>query len=87
MLDAETGARLAQFTTDRRSSADVFVVPDGTTGLAKYAYVADLGGNIYRISGATATAFDATAPASWTMTKIASLGCDTPVARALSAAR
>ena len=58
--------------------ADVFVVTDNATGLAKWAYVADLGGNIYRISGVDAnTPFADTPPASWTMTKIASLGCDT----------
>ena len=77
VLDAEDGSLLREFTTDRPVVADVFVVPDGSTGLAKFAYVADLGGNVYRISGSTANLpFDATAPASWTMTKIASLGCD-----------
>ncbi len=77
VIDAQSGLGLMSFTTDRPVSADVFVVPDGTTGLAKYAYVADTGGNIYRISGASANLpFGATAPASWTMTKIASLGCD-----------
>jgi type IV pilus assembly protein PilY1 len=36
-----------------------------------------MGGNIYRISGSTANLpFAATLPASWTITKIASLGCD-----------
>jgi type IV pilus assembly protein PilY1 len=46
-------------------------------GKAKWGYVADLGGNLYRISGATAnTPIGTTAPADWTMTKIASLGCD-----------
>ena len=47
-------------------------------GLAKWAYAADLGGNVYRISGVDAnTPFADTAPANWTMTKIASLGCAT----------
>jgi type IV pilus assembly protein PilY1 len=79
VLDADTGARLMTFTTDRPVVADIFVVPDGSTGLARYAYAADMGGNIYRISGATANAtFGTTSPASWTMTKIASLGCDSP---------
>ncbi|HUG04900.1 MAG TPA: hypothetical protein VML92_10780 [Steroidobacteraceae bacterium] len=77
LLDAADGTLLREFTTDRPVVADVFVVPDGTTGLAKYAYVADMGGNLYRISGSTANLpFGATLPASWTMTKIASLGCD-----------
>ena len=77
VLDANDGTLLKTFTTDRPVSADVFVVPDTTTGLAKFVYVADMGGNLYRISGATANVpFDTTVPASWTMTKIASLGCD-----------
>jgi type IV pilus assembly protein PilY1 len=77
LLDANDGTLLREFTTDRPVVADAFLVPDGTTGLSKYAYVADLGGNIYRISGSTANLpFDSTLPASWTITKIASLGCD-----------
>ena len=77
VLGADDGTLLKTFTTDRPVVADVFIVPDGTTGLAKYAYVADMGGNLYRISGASANVpFGATAPADWTMTKIASLGCD-----------
>jgi type IV pilus assembly protein PilY1 len=55
---------------------DVTIVNDLATGLAKFAYAADLGGNIYRISGVDAnTPFGNTAPENWTITKIASLGC------------
>ncbi len=43
--------------TDRGVAADVFVVPNQTTGLAQWAYAVDLGGNIYRISGAGNTPF------------------------------
>lgn len=80
VVNAETGALLTTFTTDRSVAADIFVVPDlsSTTGQAKYAYAADTGGNVYRIAGATAGAgFGTTNPSGWTMTKIASLGCDT----------
>jgi type IV pilus assembly protein PilY1 len=77
VLDANDGSLLMSFATDRPVAANVFVVPDTNTGLAKFAYVADTGGNLYRIAGATANQpFDTTAPASWTITKIASLGCD-----------
>jgi type IV pilus assembly protein PilY1 len=66
------------FSTERSVIGDVFVVPDTTTGKAKFAYAADLGGNVYRISGVDAyTEFASTSPANWTITKIASLGCDT----------
>jgi type IV pilus assembly protein PilY1 len=53
--------------------ADVAIVPD-TSGRAIYGYVVDLGGNIYRIN------MGSMAPASWTITQIASLGCATPAA-------
>ena len=71
VLDADTGDVLKTLDTDRSVIADVTIVPDSTTGLAKYAYAADLGGNVYRVS------IGADAPANWTITKIAALGCDT----------
>jgi type IV pilus assembly protein PilY1 len=76
VLDADNGNVLRSFSTDRGVVGEVFVVTNGTTGLAQWAYAADLGGNIYRISGADAnTPFSTTAPSAWTITKIASLGC------------
>ncbi|HYD76854.1 pilus assembly protein [Ramlibacter sp.] len=71
VVDGDTGAYVARFDTGgtRGVIADVLIVPDGT-GHAQYAYTADLGGNVYRVN------FQG-APAAWTMTKIASLGCDT----------
>jgi type IV pilus assembly protein PilY1 len=71
VVRADTGAPVASFATDRGVAADVVIVPDAN-GLALFAYVADLGGNIYRIDIGSAGA------ASWPITKIASLGCDTP---------
>ncbi|MES2181371.1 MAG: PilC/PilY family type IV pilus protein [Pseudomonadota bacterium] len=74
VLDANTGALLKTFNTDSSVIADLTIVPD-STGLIKYAYAADLGGNVYRISGADANSpIGTTAPASWTITKIATLG-------------
>ena len=70
VMDADTGALLKTFDTDRGVIADVTVVPD-SSGRAIYAYAVDLGGNLYRIT------IGALAPASWTMTKLASLGCNT----------
>jgi type IV pilus assembly protein PilY1 len=85
VLDAHTGNRLAELNTDRGVVGDVFVITDDATGLAMWAYVADLGGNIYRISGADAnTPFQAGdwdgTNLGWTITKIASLGCSTAAA-------
>lgn len=75
VLDADTGARLKTFTTERGVVADVTVVTNAD-GLATYAYTADLGGNVYRISGIDAnTPIAATEPADWTITKVASVGC------------
>lgn len=70
VIDANTGALVKAFDTDRGVIAQQLVVSD-SAGLAKYAYTADLGGNVYRIT------FGAGAPSSWAITKIASLGCDT----------
>ena len=70
VLDADTGTRLNMFTTDRAVAGEITVVTD-SLGLARIAYAADLGGNVYRIAIGDAS------PGSWTMTKIASLGCDT----------
>jgi type IV pilus assembly protein PilY1 len=70
VLNADTGALLKTLDTDRSVIADLTIAPD-SAGLAKYAYAVDTGGNLYRITIGSA------APASWTITKIASLGCDT----------
>ena len=56
VLDADTGALLKSFDTDRAVIGDIIVIPDSSTGLAKWAYAADLGNNIYRLSDATANA-------------------------------
>lgn len=70
VLDADTGAVLNTLNTTRSVVGDVTVVPNSVTGLAEYAYAADTGGNVYRIN-MTGT------PASWTIHKIAALGCAT----------
>jgi len=71
VLDANSGTLLNTFTTIRGVIADVAVVPDLTTGQALFAYVVDLGGNVYRID------MGSNAPSAWSITRIASLGCDT----------
>jgi type IV pilus assembly protein PilY1 len=76
ILNAETGAVVKSFTTDRGVPAEVFVVTDKSSveGYAKHAYVVDLGGNVYRISDAGGEAFGDD-PLDWQMEKIAALGC------------
>ncbi len=60
---------LTNFNKYRGVIADMAIV-SGSDGHAKYAYIVDLGGNVFRI---TMTG----APTAWTMKHIASLGCDT----------
>ncbi|MHB1054095.1 MAG: pilus assembly protein [Thiobacillus sp.] len=75
ILDADTGTLLKTLNTDRAVVADMFVVNNSSNGMAEWAYTADMGGNVYRISGVDAnTPFKNTPPANWTITKIASLG-------------
>ena len=71
VMDAEDGSLQKALDTERSVIGDVFVLKDHDSGLATHAYAADTGGNIYRINIGT------DAPADWTITKIADLGCDT----------
>jgi type IV pilus assembly protein PilY1 len=79
IMDGVSGSLLASFATESSVIADATIIPD-SNGNAKYIYIADLGGNVYRISGATSNAeiSPSTAAAegstSFTMTKIASFG-------------
>lgn len=79
VIDGVNGDLLREFPTDRPVVGAVTVVPvsDNDRNIT-YAYATDTGGNVYRISGSNAnTPIGATLPASWTISKIASLGCDT----------
>lgn len=68
VLDAATGVVKKTLQTDRSVVGDVTVV-SGSDGLATYAYAADTGGNVYRITISGA-------PDTWTINKIAAFGCD-----------
>ena len=70
VLDADTGVKLAALPTERGVVSEIRFVP-GADGMVVYAYAADLGGNLYRIT------IGDKAPSAWTITKIASLGCAT----------
>jgi len=80
VMDAFTGELLQTFTTDRSVVAGITIVPDAN-GNAQYGYTADTGGNVYRITMLNA------APSSWTLTKIASLGCGPKATSTCSANR
>lgn len=81
VLDPLTGHILAFFPTERSVAADVTVVgsSNGGTTLADYAYAADTGGNIYRLSAGAGTPLGSTPPAQWQLTRIAALGCENAV--------
>ena len=48
-INADTGALITSFTTERAVAADVNMIDVNNDGLVDYAYVADTGGHIYRI--------------------------------------
>jgi type IV pilus assembly protein PilY1 len=71
ILDAATGNVVRQFKTRRAVIADVVILRD-TDGKATYGYTADMGGYVYRLS------LSGNATSDWTITTIASLGCNDP---------
>ncbi|WP_052659185.1 PilC/PilY family type IV pilus protein [Pseudomonas sp. LFM046] len=74
LVDAETGVIKQSFQTAGGVVGDITVAKDAN-GMAKFAYAADLSGNVYRISGSTANSpIGTTSPGGWTITKIAALG-------------
>jgi type IV pilus assembly protein PilY1 len=71
------GVGAKSFLTESGIVADITIVKD-KNGFMQYGYTADLGGNVYRLSGIDAnTPINGTDPKLWTLTKIASLGCGT----------
>lgn len=70
VVNANTGALVRQFNTDRSVPGDVTVVRNAA-GLAQFAYAADTGGNVYRLD------LRGDASSGWALTKIAALGRDT----------
>ncbi len=76
VIDSNTGVLLKTFTTLRGVAGGITAVTDAN-GFITYAYAADTGGNLYRISGESAgDSIGDTSPGNWNITRIASLGCD-----------
>ena len=72
VLDADTGAVLRSFQTDRAVAADVALVDTDNDGYPDYAYAADTGGDIYRIDFVGSYAGRVPAlPDAWTYRKVA----------------
>lgn len=78
VLDARDGSIVTSFPTvapwsggtPRGVIGDSTFIKDSSTGFAKYAYIADLGGVVYRLD------FTGQNKNQWSMTPIAKLGCD-----------
>jgi Tfp pilus tip-associated adhesin PilY1 len=71
VVNGDTGAAVATFTTDRAVAGDVTLIDRDFDGYADHAYAADTGGNLYRIDFVDPTTLATRASGSWTITKIA----------------
>ena len=72
VLDAGSGTVVKSFSTDRSVASDVALVDINLDGTVDAAYVADTGGNLYRIDFADpANNFTARRPLYWSITKVA----------------
>jgi type IV pilus assembly protein PilY1 len=72
IFNADTGALLASFATTRSVASDISLIDIDNDGLVDYAYAADTGGNVYRISFIdNPTSRNALSASGWTMTKVA----------------
>lgn len=70
-VDASSGTLLKALSTDRSVPSDVALLDVTGDGKADYGYVADTGGNLYRIDMVDSVTYAARAPAAWTIRKIA----------------
>jgi type IV pilus assembly protein PilY1 len=72
ILNADTGAVIASFATTRSIASDVSLIDIDNDGMVDYAYAADTGGNIYRISFIdNPTDKNELSSSRWTMNKVA----------------
>src|SRR5712692_4732817 len=72
VIDADTGALIKSFDTDRSVVGDVTLIDRDFDGLVDHGYVADTGGNLYRINFVDPFSLAPLASVNWTITKIAS---------------
>ena len=76
VLDAATGRIIRRFDTLRSVPGRLTQAPISEQDRSlRYAYAADTGGNVYRLSGPGGQALSATSPPDWELTRIAALGC------------
>ncbi len=71
VINADTGALIKAFSTDRSVAADVTLVDRNFDGLVDHGYVTDVAGGIYRIDFIDPVTQATRADTAWTITKIA----------------
>ena len=71
VIDADTGALIKTFSTDRSVAADVTLIDRNFDGLVDHGYVTDVAGSIYRIDFVDPATQASRADTAWTITKIA----------------
>ena len=71
VLDADTGGLLQSFDTDRAVPADATLIDRDFDGNVDFAYIADTGGNLYRIDFVDPSNTSPRSQGSWTISKIA----------------
>jgi Tfp pilus tip-associated adhesin PilY1 len=71
VINGDTGALVATFNTDRAVAGDVTLIDRDFDGMADHAYVADTGGNLYRVDFVDPANLAQRASGAWTITKIA----------------
>ncbi|MBI4207871.1 MAG: hypothetical protein HY527_22865 [Betaproteobacteria bacterium] len=72
VINADTGALIRSFSTDRSVAADVALLQrEDFDGMVDHAYIVDTGGNLYRIDFSNPSTLAALASNEWNMTKIA----------------
>jgi len=71
ILDANTGALVRSFSTLRSVVGDVTLIDRDFDGLVDQGYLADSGGNLYRVDFVDPFSLAPLAPSNWTITKIA----------------
>jgi type IV pilus assembly protein PilY1 len=73
VINADTGARIASFETERSVPADVALIDRDFDGLVDHAYVTDTGGNVYRVDFVDPSTGAQRSSGSWTITKVATV--------------
>lgn len=73
IINANTGAHIASFETERSVPADIALIDRDFDGLVDHAYATDTGGNVYRIDFVNPSTGAQRASGEWAISKIATV--------------